>query len=331
MAAITLKIKFGSDLRRLTLEHTPSFNAFCQLLRNIFVSEISNTDSLIVKYLDDEDDMITISTDFEVEEAWRFTSTTYPTHPILRLVVDINKNEQTTKTYHTEPVVREICCTASTVETERAIVKFAPPLISIERPLLEIVAWNEQEQPSEDSESYKPCEEKEIEIVVKEPEVVFEDHEQLVVKEVKALFSDAKPAHPVVLDHNTSFSSSPVNCRRVRGQIGCSDGANCPFYIPFSVPQYFTENVTREAITPVSEVDEYEEEIEEDREDSERVTMENVDVDAVDGCKSESDQVFIDALRILTSMGFVDVEVNKRLLAERSGDVRQVVHVLLGL
>eukprot|EP01113_Clastostelium_recurvatum_P044798 TRINITY_DN75_c0_g1_i9.p1 TRINITY_DN75_c0_g1~~TRINITY_DN75_c0_g1_i9.p1 ORF type:complete len:568 (+),score=199.82 TRINITY_DN75_c0_g1_i9:205-1704(+) len=65
--SLTLKIKFGDDLRRITVERTPLFSELQSLLHQLFPNLRDR--AFVVKYQDSENDMVTISSDLEAKEA----------------------------------------------------------------------------------------------------------------------------------------------------------------------------------------------------------------------------------------------------------------------
>eukprot|EP00029_Vermamoeba_vermiformis_P013383 TRINITY_DN829_c0_g1_i1.p1 TRINITY_DN829_c0_g1~~TRINITY_DN829_c0_g1_i1.p1 ORF type:complete len:263 (-),score=83.19 TRINITY_DN829_c0_g1_i1:64-852(-) len=65
-----LKIKLGKVTRRVSLNaDETSFENLKQTLKRLFTTELT-TDSFVVKYKDDENDLITINTDEELKEAF---------------------------------------------------------------------------------------------------------------------------------------------------------------------------------------------------------------------------------------------------------------------
>jgi len=66
---VTVKAKWNEDLRRLTIPHSASFQTFHTLLCKLFQAEIES-----IKYFDDEEDEVRITTDEELEEAIRLIS-----------------------------------------------------------------------------------------------------------------------------------------------------------------------------------------------------------------------------------------------------------------
>jgi len=83
MSNLVVKIKFGEDNRRVTLGANPTFSQLVELLSQLFPSYPSG--SLAIKYLDDDEDMVTISSDLELKEAIGIPST--QSAQVLRLLV----------------------------------------------------------------------------------------------------------------------------------------------------------------------------------------------------------------------------------------------------
>lgn len=65
--SITLKIKFNEDVRRITLDKPTKFAELRTVLSGLFRSLPEN---YVLKYVDEEEDLITISSDMELEEAF---------------------------------------------------------------------------------------------------------------------------------------------------------------------------------------------------------------------------------------------------------------------
>jgi len=63
---VSLKIRFGDDIRRISVEKL-SFRELLALLRKIF--DVGLEDDIIVRYIDDEGDKVTLSSDIEFKEA----------------------------------------------------------------------------------------------------------------------------------------------------------------------------------------------------------------------------------------------------------------------
>lgn len=62
---LVLKIKLNDDTRRISLERTPSYDELVQIVKQLF----GLATDFVVKYEDDEKDLVTISSDAELREA----------------------------------------------------------------------------------------------------------------------------------------------------------------------------------------------------------------------------------------------------------------------
>lgn len=60
-----IKAKFGNEIRRISFEHQPSFSQLRLNLKQIF-----SLDDIVIRYEDDEHDLITVSSDVELSEAF---------------------------------------------------------------------------------------------------------------------------------------------------------------------------------------------------------------------------------------------------------------------
>jgi len=83
MSNLVVKIKFGEDNRRVTVGANLTFSQLVELLGQLFPSSPSG--SLTIKYLDDDEDMVTISSDLELKEAVGMPST--QSAQVLRLII----------------------------------------------------------------------------------------------------------------------------------------------------------------------------------------------------------------------------------------------------
>jgi len=83
---LVLKIKFGEDTRRLTVEHVPNFSQLSTLLKQLFPNL---REPFQVKYTDEDQDMITITSDLELKESVSVASVTQSSlgAPVLRLFI----------------------------------------------------------------------------------------------------------------------------------------------------------------------------------------------------------------------------------------------------
>jgi len=83
---LVLKIKYGEDTRRITVEHVPNFEQLTALLKQLF-SPLK--EPFQVKYTDEDQDMITITSDLELKESVSVASVTQSSlgAPVLRLFV----------------------------------------------------------------------------------------------------------------------------------------------------------------------------------------------------------------------------------------------------
>jgi len=83
--AVVLKIKYLEDTRRITLQNVPSFQELVGITRKLYND--FDGKQIIIKYLDDDQDMVTLSSDIELQEAIHVSSKTHP--PVLRLFISV--------------------------------------------------------------------------------------------------------------------------------------------------------------------------------------------------------------------------------------------------
>lgn len=87
MSKVLLKIKFDNDIRRITLDEKPSYTALVALLDTLLAEDLKSQ-PFVIKYIDDENDLITITHDTEVTEAWESSLNSNSARPLLRLVIE---------------------------------------------------------------------------------------------------------------------------------------------------------------------------------------------------------------------------------------------------
>jgi len=80
--SLPIKTHFGDDVRRLTL---PSGATYLQLRQTLIELYGNLPAGFLIKYKDEDDDTITISSDFELQEAFRVASR--QTRPLLRILI----------------------------------------------------------------------------------------------------------------------------------------------------------------------------------------------------------------------------------------------------
>lgn len=71
MSVFVLKIKFENDIRRISLERTPNFEELLQVVKQLF-----SVSDPVIKYEDDEKDLVTVSSDMELKEAYSVATKT---------------------------------------------------------------------------------------------------------------------------------------------------------------------------------------------------------------------------------------------------------------
>ncbi|KAL6071194.1 hypothetical protein QOT17_006433 [Balamuthia mandrillaris] len=104
---ITVKSKFGEDLRRFSLPLSCRYEELCAHLAAVYSGRHVDKEpgSLVVKYVDDEGDLISITSDEELSEAFRLSKDNVP--PILRLIVSASSASTTATATATVSLVNE--------------------------------------------------------------------------------------------------------------------------------------------------------------------------------------------------------------------------------
>jgi len=72
MTTYTIKISLGEDIRRFSFQEKPSFDQLKEVLQKLYVDV--TLDNYIIKYQDEEQDLITVSCDLELNEAFTITN-----------------------------------------------------------------------------------------------------------------------------------------------------------------------------------------------------------------------------------------------------------------
>jgi len=141
---VVIKSSFDGDLRRFTVDTTTNFDTFCTLLKNLY----KRSCPLLVKYIDEEGDQISLTNDFDFAEALRLASTTQPA--VLRVFVTqaattasdppkfhTTPTEQPTPNQHVvywqgKPFVIDLC--AKQPEEKKIVIPFTLPSQSVNSP-----------------------------------------------------------------------------------------------------------------------------------------------------------------------------------------------------
>jgi len=95
---VSLKIRLNEDIRRISVEKETTFLDLIQQIRKLY--HISSSEDIVVKYLDDEGDKVTLSSDVELKEALQFKE------PIQFFVSTQPGNVQSSKSLQTEDFIR---------------------------------------------------------------------------------------------------------------------------------------------------------------------------------------------------------------------------------
>jgi len=85
-----VKFQYQTEIRRAALNEVVSFAQLTQLAKELYGESLAQSSKLVFKYKDDEDDSITVSTDRELEEAFRLMQDTHPA--ILKLEIQAEKD-----------------------------------------------------------------------------------------------------------------------------------------------------------------------------------------------------------------------------------------------
>lgn len=84
---LIIKAQLGDDIRKMMIHNEElTLNELILMMQRIFSGKISNSDDITIKYLDDDEDKITLLTDSDLTVALHF-------HKVLRLFVFVNGQE----------------------------------------------------------------------------------------------------------------------------------------------------------------------------------------------------------------------------------------------
>jgi len=84
-----IKFQYQAEIRRAALKENVSFAQLTELAKELYGESLSQS-KLVFKYKDDEDDSVTVSTDRELEEAFRLMQASNPS--ILKLEIHAEKD-----------------------------------------------------------------------------------------------------------------------------------------------------------------------------------------------------------------------------------------------
>ncbi|KAJ6232223.1 hypothetical protein M0813_05144 [Anaeramoeba flamelloides] len=82
---MSIKVHFGNEIRRWSMQRNGSYNDLCLVLNKLFQIDVSDRKQYSLQYKDDEDEFVVFTTDLELREAIRFASTSE--RPLLRLFI----------------------------------------------------------------------------------------------------------------------------------------------------------------------------------------------------------------------------------------------------
>ncbi|KAH8556356.1 hypothetical protein BGW37DRAFT_9260 [Umbelopsis sp. PMI_123] len=66
---IIVKCKCGDEIRRIPINQTPTYDELCVMMHRLFMHKISNIENIILRYTDDEGDLIVLSDDMDIVHA----------------------------------------------------------------------------------------------------------------------------------------------------------------------------------------------------------------------------------------------------------------------
>ncbi|KAI8979427.1 PB1 domain-containing protein [Mycotypha africana] len=66
---IIVKCRYGADIRRIPINQTPTYDELCIMMNRVFKGKIKPSDDIVLKYTDDEGDLINLSDDADITHA----------------------------------------------------------------------------------------------------------------------------------------------------------------------------------------------------------------------------------------------------------------------
>ncbi|KAG2203146.1 hypothetical protein INT47_004953 [Mucor saturninus] len=71
---IIIKCRLGNDIRRIPINQVPNYDELCLMMYRVFKTEISKPENIVLKYMDNEGDMISLLDDIDISHAISISS-----------------------------------------------------------------------------------------------------------------------------------------------------------------------------------------------------------------------------------------------------------------
>jgi hypothetical protein len=94
--ALILKVKLGDETRRITLDHLPTYSELVNVCEKLF-----SRSNLVIKYTDEDNDLVTVSSDVELAEAFNVMKNLKTN--ILRITLSASSDAKKAETTPTTP------------------------------------------------------------------------------------------------------------------------------------------------------------------------------------------------------------------------------------
>ncbi|KAI8083496.1 hypothetical protein BDF21DRAFT_416058 [Thamnidium elegans] len=66
---IIIKCRLGNEIRRIPINQAPTYDELCLMMYRVFKSHITNPENIVLKYMDNEGDMISLLDDNDITHA----------------------------------------------------------------------------------------------------------------------------------------------------------------------------------------------------------------------------------------------------------------------
>jgi len=333
---LVVKVKNGEDLHRYAFDQKPSLNEFRQVILN------GSTESFNIKYTDDEQDLITISDERDLVEAWTFGLQSQPT--ILRVTITKAEHSKCGRHHHhphrphgpRTPFVHNAICDAcnQTIIGLRYKCSNCPDYDLCESCILGDKAAHDPSHKFIPIRFPLHLRRSHFHIICDGCQTVVNgDRYKCTTCPDYDLCSACEPKKAEIHDATHQFDHSNTQqelWKRWRGRCGMRNAGRCgqepqqqaPEQCPASVPEtqeikvHFVVKEEQNVEASAPEVSVTEEVKQENKEDK---------VEKVEEKKEEGEE----ALNVLESMGFVSREVNRFVLERNGWDLPTTINQLL--
>lgn len=303
MVKLTTKVLYGDDIRRLTFENKPTYEELFKLLADLYKTN-QNLHDFTIKYVDDENDHISLTNDREVVEAWNLATNNDTRDGTLRLVLTPNTSNSAVKNQDLDPIATNTSQMNNNNVNVESTFKDNPGDVNacVNKIISDVGNANPNLKPLLESNDVQN---------------LIQQYQPLIQQFMPTLQQLASNGFNPSMNNNNNipnnsfgsnpsgnFNSDPVNAAPNFGNLFAQF---LPMFANMMPPPNSTAAATATATTAGNATS-----------TGERTT---------DGVKSDLEE----KLNELENMGFMDRELNEKILEQHNGDLGLSIQILLAL